>query len=158
MTIEQILQKLIEASSTCPKNDEGFIPASKLGMELTKLGFDYHELGYKKLGDLLRELNSHLEISTSIFPSGLPYIRFKDSVGNVLNINPDATTTQSVKLELTVQKKVWVENFELDDWGIIFDCNTKMKRLQEIALEEPWYYGSIDNGSYPSNGWIMKVK
>jgi hypothetical protein len=144
MNTEQILSKLRDASKNCPVSENGFIPVSKLGHELVKIGFDYHELGYKKLGNMLRELNGHLEISTTIFPSGLPYVKFK----NGSNSEPVIVDISEVK-PVEAPKRVWVENLELGDWGIIFDCNTKLKKLKEISLHEPWYYGMHDEGTYP---------
>lgn len=136
MTKQEVFKIICDSAETLQTNQNDFFSVAQLGAALVKQNFDYSKNGYKKLMDLLNDFKDEIEISTNEVPSKLPYAKIK--------------STQTLATpEVPVQTVKRVKNLDFDGWGIIFDSNTKLSKLKEIALHEDWHYGDNDNGTYP---------
>jgi hypothetical protein len=137
MTKEQIFEVIKKSAQLLTTNQNGYFAVSQLGASLLRNNFDYNQNGYKKLLDLLKDFENEIDISINEVPSKLPYAKIKELDNN----------EQLLPVKLSNQKKI--ENLDFDGWGIIFDCNTKLAKLKEMALPETWHYGKNDDGTNP---------
>lgn len=143
MTTDEIKTLLKETASNCPIKD-GWIHAGTFGLALKKRNFDFKTTGHFKLIYFLSSFPDLIEVKEdSTFEPPLPFIRVKDSNEKTAEKSPPTAKAKNGRIETPIKQKSG-----LMEWAWMGDFRYVLKKLNEFALPEQWYYGHTKKIDY----------
>lgn len=119
--VTDTLKDLINSNA----DENGWMNLANLGIELTKNGIDYKDLGFYKLTNFISSYTDILEIrkdETHKLP--VYYVKLKSK-----------PTKSSSKSSQSISPKN-----SLTNWAYLKHYQTTIEKLKSLALEERWYY------------------
>jgi len=123
--VKETLVELIKENA----DENGWVNLANLGLELSKNGIDYKNLGHYKLTNFIEAYSDLLEI--------------KKDEAHKIPVFYVKKRSQPIKKVSTKETTLSPKN-ALTNWAYLKHYQSTFKKLKKLALEERWYYKDFD--------------